>query len=192
MHVGIAYPRWRGKQSRHSRRMRIRKFTYLVRGPWQSTKHNAVMRKKSPPKGRILTTCTTSAWRNVRKRKYISMSHKNTFSKGWRSSRKGDAYDMIYIYTYIYITVVFSATCCWNQCFFRTNVDWLSLEQTSVTRKFESKYNNIQTRKYIWKCYLQNEDHAILYRPECVNSCTYRWPNATGVRDVRDGDVRDV
>ena len=33
MHVGIAYPRWRGKRSRHSRRMRIRKFTYLVRGP---------------------------------------------------------------------------------------------------------------------------------------------------------------
>ena len=33
MHVGIAYPRWRGKRSRHSRRMRTRKFTYLSRGP---------------------------------------------------------------------------------------------------------------------------------------------------------------
>ena len=33
MHVGIAYPRWRGKRSRHSWRMRIRNFTYLVRGP---------------------------------------------------------------------------------------------------------------------------------------------------------------
>ena len=33
MHVGIAYPRWRGKRSRHSRRMRTRNFTYLARGP---------------------------------------------------------------------------------------------------------------------------------------------------------------
>ena len=33
MHVGIAYLRWRGKCSRHSRRMRTRKFTYLVRSP---------------------------------------------------------------------------------------------------------------------------------------------------------------
>ena len=33
MHVGIAYPRLRGKCSRHSRRMRISNFTYLVRGP---------------------------------------------------------------------------------------------------------------------------------------------------------------
>ena len=30
MHVGIAYPRWRGK---HSRRMRTRNFTHLVRSP---------------------------------------------------------------------------------------------------------------------------------------------------------------
>ena len=35
MHVGIAYLRWRGKRSRHSRRMRTRKFAYLARGPWQ-------------------------------------------------------------------------------------------------------------------------------------------------------------
>ena len=34
MHVGIACLRWRGKRSRHSRRMRIRKFAYLARGPW--------------------------------------------------------------------------------------------------------------------------------------------------------------
>ena len=34
MHVGIAHLRWRGKRSRHSRRMRTRKFTYLARGPW--------------------------------------------------------------------------------------------------------------------------------------------------------------
>ena len=31
MHVGIAYLRWRGKRSRHSRR--ICKFAYLIRGP---------------------------------------------------------------------------------------------------------------------------------------------------------------
>ena len=35
MHVGIANTRWRGKRSRHSRRMR--NFTYLVRGPWLVT-----------------------------------------------------------------------------------------------------------------------------------------------------------
>ena len=34
MHAGIAYLRWRGKRSRHSRRMRTRNFVYLVRGPW--------------------------------------------------------------------------------------------------------------------------------------------------------------
>ena len=34
MHVGIAYLRWRGKRSRHSRRMRTRDFAYLARGPW--------------------------------------------------------------------------------------------------------------------------------------------------------------
>ena len=33
MHVGIAYLRWRGKRSRHSRRMRTRNFVYLARGP---------------------------------------------------------------------------------------------------------------------------------------------------------------
>ena len=33
MHVGIACLRWRGKRSRHSRRMRTSNFTYLVRGP---------------------------------------------------------------------------------------------------------------------------------------------------------------
>ena len=33
MHVGIAHPRWRGKRSRHSRRMRTRNFAYLSRGP---------------------------------------------------------------------------------------------------------------------------------------------------------------
>ena len=32
MHVGIAHLRWRGKRSRHSRRMRTRNFTYLARG----------------------------------------------------------------------------------------------------------------------------------------------------------------
>ena len=37
MHVGIAHLRWRGKRSRHSRRMRTRNFTYLARGPWQLT-----------------------------------------------------------------------------------------------------------------------------------------------------------
>ena len=34
MHVGIAYLRWRGKRSRHSRRMRTCNFAYLARGPW--------------------------------------------------------------------------------------------------------------------------------------------------------------
>ena len=33
MHVGIAYLGWRGKRSRHSRRMRTRDFVYLARGP---------------------------------------------------------------------------------------------------------------------------------------------------------------
>ena len=32
MHVGIAYLQWRGKRSRHSRRMRTRNFAYLARG----------------------------------------------------------------------------------------------------------------------------------------------------------------
>ena len=32
MHVGISCLRWRGKRSRHSRRMRTRKFAYLARG----------------------------------------------------------------------------------------------------------------------------------------------------------------
>ena len=36
MHVGIAYPRWRGKRSRHSRLMSTRNFTYFVKCPWQS------------------------------------------------------------------------------------------------------------------------------------------------------------
>ena len=39
MHVGIAYLRWRGKRSRHSRRMRIRNFAYLARGPWVALRH---------------------------------------------------------------------------------------------------------------------------------------------------------
>ena len=33
-HVGIAYPRWRRKRSRHSRRMHTHNFMYLARGPW--------------------------------------------------------------------------------------------------------------------------------------------------------------
>ena len=36
MHVGIAYLRWRGKRSRHSRRMRTRNLAYLARGPLAS------------------------------------------------------------------------------------------------------------------------------------------------------------
>ena len=36
MHVGIAYLRWRGKRSRHSRRMRNRNFAYLARSPLPS------------------------------------------------------------------------------------------------------------------------------------------------------------
>ena len=35
MHVGIAYPRWRGKRSWQSWCMRTRNFTYLARGPYQ-------------------------------------------------------------------------------------------------------------------------------------------------------------
>ena len=42
VYAGIAYPRWRGKRSRHSRRMRTRNFTYLERGPckklWEFSK----------------------------------------------------------------------------------------------------------------------------------------------------------
>ena len=33
MHVRIAYPRWRGKRSRYSRRIRTRNLRYLARGP---------------------------------------------------------------------------------------------------------------------------------------------------------------
>ena len=36
MHVGIAYLRWRGKRSRHSRRMHTRDYAYLSRGPLYS------------------------------------------------------------------------------------------------------------------------------------------------------------
>ena len=36
MHVGIAWLWWRGKRSRHSRRMRTRKFAYPARGPWST------------------------------------------------------------------------------------------------------------------------------------------------------------
>ena len=49
MHVGIAHLRWRGKRSRHSRRMRTRNFTYLARGPWwlcnhwQYKRHHAIL-----------------------------------------------------------------------------------------------------------------------------------------------------
>ena len=31
---GFLWSRWRGKRSRHSRRMRTRNFAYLARGPW--------------------------------------------------------------------------------------------------------------------------------------------------------------
>ena len=34
MHVGIAYPWWRGKRSRHSRRKRTRNLSYLIIGPF--------------------------------------------------------------------------------------------------------------------------------------------------------------
>ena len=40
MHVGIAHPRWRGKRSRHSRRMRTRNFAYLARGPCNVFHHH--------------------------------------------------------------------------------------------------------------------------------------------------------
>ena len=36
MHVEIAYLRWRGKRSRHARRMLTHNFAYLARGPWAS------------------------------------------------------------------------------------------------------------------------------------------------------------
>ena len=38
--AGITYPRWRGKRSRHSRRMRTRNFTYLARGRWYQIYQN--------------------------------------------------------------------------------------------------------------------------------------------------------
>ena len=44
MHVGIAYLRWRGKRSRHSRRMRTRNFAYLARGPWVHLKTGQLCR----------------------------------------------------------------------------------------------------------------------------------------------------
>ena len=39
MHVGIAYPRWRGKRSRHSRRMRIPQFYVSGKSPMESTQY---------------------------------------------------------------------------------------------------------------------------------------------------------
>ena len=56
MHVGIAYLRWRGKRSRHSRRMRNRNFAYLERGPWYILYISTVM-----PKIRVPIICTRSA-----------------------------------------------------------------------------------------------------------------------------------
>ena len=43
MHVGIAYLRWRGKRSRHSRRMRTRNFAYLARGPCHKRAYISVL-----------------------------------------------------------------------------------------------------------------------------------------------------
>ena len=43
MHGGIAYLRWRGKRSRHSRRMRTRNFAYLARGPWHTRLHTRLL-----------------------------------------------------------------------------------------------------------------------------------------------------
>ena len=43
MHVGIAYLRWRGKRSRHSRRMRTCDFAYLARGPWASAELSEII-----------------------------------------------------------------------------------------------------------------------------------------------------
>ena len=54
MHGGIAYPRWRGKRSRHSRRTRTRNFTYLARGPLRRhdfTMATSVRYERKHPKG---------------------------------------------------------------------------------------------------------------------------------------------
>ena len=44
MHVGIAYPRWRGKRPRHSRRMRTRNVAYLARGPLKRNENFGIFR----------------------------------------------------------------------------------------------------------------------------------------------------
>ena len=61
MHVGIAYMRWQGKRSRHSRRMRTRNFTYLARGPCcsfltESIKGQGKALQKNETRG-ILMSC---------------------------------------------------------------------------------------------------------------------------------------
>ena len=49
MHVGISYLRWRGKGSRHSRRMRTRDFAYLARGPLRQIRNNQTSHRWTLP-----------------------------------------------------------------------------------------------------------------------------------------------
>ena len=60
MHVGIAHLRWRGKRSRHSRRMRTRNFTYLARGPLHT--------RQKVLDTLVYTSCTNSdkMWFNIK------------------------------------------------------------------------------------------------------------------------------
>ena len=61
MHVGIAHLRWRGKRSRHSRRMRTRNFTYLARGPCQTRLNVALLAVENVIYHRRCDWCNTRA-----------------------------------------------------------------------------------------------------------------------------------
>ena len=87
MHVGIACLWWRGKRSRHSRRMRTRKFAYLARGPWNKNSFHV-----TGPSWR--ESIETSMWRqsneyNTRVPVFMSWS-KNVNTLIWPRSVLGD------------------------------------------------------------------------------------------------------
>ena len=65
MHVGIAYPRWQGKRSRHSRRMRTHNCTYLARCGCQKQQNSYVnhLHQTSPEANWIFVTRTLQ-WRH--------------------------------------------------------------------------------------------------------------------------------
>ena len=71
MHVGIAYLLWRGKRSRHSRRMRTRNFAYLARGPWNWPCRTNRM-KIWTQCGEMIEIATLHCWPRVRNNFFLS------------------------------------------------------------------------------------------------------------------------